>query len=517
MAGVRTAQGGVSLRSRVALAAMAGAIAIGVIALLVWTAFASANRVGTAVTQRLSPAAQSASDLVVAFDRLDTESRTYVITGDQVSYLAMSAARARAYDDLSAVERDVAPYPELLASAADVQGAATAWLGSVVDPAVALRQQRPLSRVELVTFLATSTRSYAAVSASTAALDDDVSAARDAASDELGTLARRLATALGLSGIALLGLVLAAYLLLRRWVLVPLDDLRGQLREVAHDGMHHRVIEPTGPPELYAAGRDAEAMRQALVREEDAARAADEGLAQEGPVVAALRSDLATPTDPAAARLLVHGRMHAAHGVLAGDWWGVVGLEDERTALLVVDVSGHGELAGLVTQRLRAVLTVSLRSGFDPGTTLSRGATSFVDQTDGRFATALVIVLDPRAGRVTWANAGHPAGWVLPGGDASTRLPLGQTGPLLSALGGAWTTEQLPLEVGDLVLAWSDGLVEAPEDGREVPDEALARVVAETASADPRTLVDGVLAALRQDSAHWRRDDVTLVAARRTS
>lgn len=509
--------GSASLRTRVAVAALAAVAVIAIVAVLVWSAFSSANRVGTAVTAQLSPAAQSSSDLVVSFDALDRESRTYVLTGSATARSAMEAARARAGNDLTDVERDLAGYPALLASAGRVEDASTAWLDDVVDPAVAVRDERPLTTAESLAFLASTTSSYAEVARATADLDDAVSAERDVATDELGTLARRLATALALSAAALLLGVLAAYLLLRRWVLAPLDSLRRQLRAVSQEGRHHEVIEPTGPPELRAAGRDAEAMRQALVREEDAARAADEGLAQEGPVVAALRADLATPNDPHAARLVVHGRMHAAHGVLAGDWWGVVGLDGERTAVLVVDVAGHGELAGLVTQRVRSVLSVALRSGFDAGTVLSRGATSFVDEADGRFATALLVVIDPARGELTWANAGHPAGWLLPGGDTGARLELAATGPLLSSLGGTWETRQAPFAVGDLLLVWSDGLVEAPEDGAEVPDSELAEVVAGLDPRDPRPLVEGILAALRQDAADWRRDDVTLVAARRTS
>jgi CHASE3 domain sensor protein len=509
--------GSPSLRTRVAIAALAGVAIIVVIAVLVWSAFASANRVGTAVTTQLSPAAQSASDLVVAFDTLDRESRTYVLTGNADARRAMDGARARAAEDLTEVGRSVQGYPQLLADLDRVDTTSRAWLDTVVDPAVVVRDRRPLTVAESLVFLDRTTTAYTAVARATADLDDAVSAERDAATDELGTLARRLATALALSASALLVAVLLAYLLLRRWVLTPLDDLRRQLRAATQQGRHHEVIEPSGPPELYAAGRDAEAMRQALVREEDAARAADEGLAQEGPVVTALRADLATPTDPVAARLLVHGRMHAAQGVLAGDWWGIVGLDDERTAVLVIDVAGHGELAGLVTQRLRTVLTVSLRSGFDPGTVLTRGATAFVDESDGRFATALLVVLDPHRGELAWANAGHPAGWLLPGGDTGARVELAPTGPLLSGLGGSWSTRTAPFDVGDVVLAWSDGLVEAPEDGAEVPDSELASVVAGLDPRDPRPLVEGVLAALRQDSADWRRDDVTLVAVRRTS
>jgi sigma-B regulation protein RsbU (phosphoserine phosphatase) len=311
--------------------------------------------------------------------------------------------------------------------------------------------------------------------------------------------------------------LVSAYVLMRAWILTPLDDLRRQLRDVGRAGHRDRVIVPTGPPELRAAGRDAEAMRRALVAEADSARAAEGSLALEGPVVSAIRRELDTDPEPTAARLAVAGHLHPAEGVLAGDWWGVVPLEGERTGLLLVDVSGHGALAGIVSMRLRSVMSVALRSGFDAGTALHRAATSFDDDQDGRFATALVVVLDPVAETLTWANAGHPAGWLLPLGSTVDRVPLAPTGPLVSALGGAWETRRAPLFVDDVVLAWSDGLVETRDAAHEVADDELADRVEAIGTREPHELVSRLLAALRELAPEWTRDDVTLVAVRRTS
>ena len=124
------------------------------------------------------------------------------------------------------------------------------------------------------------------------------------------------------------------------------------------------------------------------------------------------------------------------------------------------------------------------------------------------FATALVAVVDPAAGSVQWANAGHPAGWLLPSGACDRRTPLAPTGPLLSSLGGSWTTETAPLRTDDMVLVWSDGLVEAR-------DADLAAIVDRIATREPRELVAQLLADLREGAPEWRRDDVTLVALRR--
>jgi len=358
---------------------------------------------------------------------------------------------------------------------------------------------------------------YLEVATSTKAVQNASVADRDTAIEGLAGVARRMALALLVAGTVLFALVVGAFVLIRRWVLHPLDELSDQLREVAREGHREQVIVPTGPPELRAVGSDAEAMRRALLAESDAARAAGEGLAQESPVVAAIRAELATDPDPLAARLEVHGRVEAAHGVLAGDWWGVLPLDDERTALLLLDVAGHGELAGLVLQRLRSVMTVALRSGVDAGTALTRGATSFTDAADGRFATALVTVLDPVAGTLQWANAGHPAGWLMPGGVTADRTRLEPTGPLLSALGGTWSARSIPLGVGDVLLAWSDGLVEARDADRELSEDDLARVVDAAATTEPRELVARVVAELREAAPEWRRDDVTLVAVRRVS
>ena len=508
--------GGVSLRTRVSVLGIVGAVILLGVALLVRVAYSDVQDAGTEVSDRLAPASDLATDLVVAYDRVDRESRSYVLTGD-------AGARSRYTDARVRVDLDVAKLTPLLAGdallAADldrVRRTSDAWLPPTVEPAVAARDVGPLSTPALAVFLTRTTTGYTDVSAATVALQSAVDEERNAAFDELAGVARRLALALTGAGIVLALLVLSAFLLVRRWVLTPLDALRAQLRDVARDGHRDRVIVPSGPPELRAAGADAESMRRALVSEADAARAADEGLVQEGPVVAAIRAELATEPAPSAPHLRIHGELHAAEGVLAGDWWGVVALDGGRTALVVLDVSGHGALAGLVTLRLRAVLSVALRSGFDAATALVRASASFSDAVDGRFATALVVVVDPATESLSWANAGHPAAWVLPDGDVTRRVVLAPTGPLLSALGGEWTTSRTAFDVGALLLAWSDGLVEAREASHEVSDDRLAALVADVGTREPAELVARLVATLREDAAEWRRDDITALAALRT-
>ncbi len=506
--------GKTTLRRRVALLAAIGSVAVLALAIIVANAYTDLRDAAQLVTQQISPAATLSADLVVGYDRVDRESRSFVVTGTPTALAAYQKARERVTSDVDSLSLLVTADTGIPTAIVDLESQASTWLTSIVEPAVARRQVAEFTDPEVAAFTAQTTAGYAPVAAQTARIQREVDNWQTAEFNHISDLARRLTITLVLSGLTLLGLLLGAYLLLRRWVLTPLDALRVQLRDVAQSGNRNHVIKPSGPPELRAAGVDAEAMRRAIVAEADAARAADEGLAQEGPVVSALRAELATQTDPIAYGVVIHGQVQPAEGVLAGDWWGPVILNGGRTALVLIDVSGHGELAGLVTLRLRSVITTSLRSQADAAQALSRAAASLSDAVDGRFATAIIVVLDPDANEIIWANAGHPSGWLLPGGQADGRCELTTTGPLVSVLGGEWTMSRSQFQPGDIVLLWSDGLVEARQEVLEVNDELLSTVISQTSDHDPAELVPSLLATLRERATDWRRDDITVVAAR---
>jgi serine phosphatase RsbU (regulator of sigma subunit) len=253
-------------------------------------------------------------------------------------------------------------------------------------------------------------------------------------------------------------------------------------------------------------------MRRALIVAGDAAAASAAAIEQQSPLVSAIRGELAATPARDIPGLSIHGELHPAEGVLAGDWWDVVALPNDRAALLLVDVSGHGALAGLTALRLKTVMTVALRNGADPAGVLERAATELTDHDDGSFATAVVVLVDPSAGELSWANGGHPGPWVMRGGSPDRRETLDQTGPLLAAIGGSWATYSTGYGLGDVLLAWSDGFTEARSAEAELTDEALADVVRECGNVAPEELVARLVAAVRQDHVEWHRDDVTVVA-----
>jgi len=257
---------------------------------------------------------------------------------------------------------------------------------------------------------------------------------------------------------------------------------------------------------------DAEALRRGLVREIDEARAAREGLMQDAPLVAAMERELAAPAEVLLADLDVFGTSQSAEGVMAGDWWDPIKGPNGTLIVVVADVSGHGPQATVTALRVRSILRSALLAGLGPAQAVQMAADSFTD--DPHFVTGIVLVLDPAARHLRWVNAGHhPA--IVVAHDKTTTL-CEPTGPLISSLGGAWTTREQHFGPGDVVLAFTDGLVESRNtDGDELESAMVSQFIRGLDAPmreNPRELITRLLAQVRHRAADWRRDDVTLAA-----
>lgn len=298
---------------------------------------------------------------------------------------------------------------------------------------------------------------------------------------------------------------------LRRDVLQPLQRLGADLGKVT-SGEFERPIAVVGPPELAAVSTDAEDMRRALLAQIDTAQAATAGLAQDGPLATAIDAELATPTDAVAAGYSVHGIRHAAEGVISGDWWDVVAVPGGRTGLVVADATGHGPAAGIAALRVKTAARLLLADAVEPAEVLTQLDRVFQD-VDGRFVTLFIGVLDPAAGVLTWANAGHePA--LLRRADG-TYEQFGATGPLLSRLSGTWQQHTTALTSGDVLVAYTDGLAESRNSAGQLLTAVGIRELLVAAVTEHGTnavaVANQLEVAARARAANWSSDDFTLV------
>jgi hypothetical protein len=143
-----------------------------------------------------------------------------------------------------------------------------------------------------------------------------------------------------------------------------------------------------------------------------------------------------------------------------GDFYDVVALDNDRTALVVGDVSGHGPGALGQATLVRFTLRAHLESGSTPREALAIAAESLSPHFDEGFATAAIALHDPEAGTLTYSTAAHEAPIVV-GPGAHLPVLASSTPPL--GIGGASARRQttVPFPAKSLACMLTDGALEA--------------------------------------------------------
>ena len=197
---------------------------------------------------------------------------------------------------------------------------------------------------------------------------------------------------------------------------------------------------------------------------------------------------------------------------IGGDWFDVVPREG-GVGVVVGDVTGHGVEAVTAMAQLRTLISGLLRAG-EPVVTVFDRAEAMLDRADLLLASAVAFDLDTTTWTLRYCSAGHPWALLRRADGTIELLDHGQRSligvPLLPAPAAAVT-----LAPGDLVVAYTDGLVERRGESIDVGIERLA---ARVASIDATCAVDEVAQTIVADvdaASRARDDDVALVVLRR--
>ena len=202
---------------------------------------------------------------------------------------------------------------------------------------------------------------------------------------------------------------------------------------------------------------------------------------------------------------------------VGGDFFDFLELVDGRLGLVVGDATGKGVPAALVMSTTCGMLRAVAQSSESPGEVLNRVNEALVARIPpSMFVTCFYAILDPKSGRLLYANAGHDLPYVRHGGDADELRARGM--PLGLMPGMSYEEKETILEAGDSALFYSDGLVEAHDPkGEMFGFPRLRTLVAEHAKGEP--LVDFLMDELRSFTGYgWEQEDViTLVTLQRSA
>lgn len=304
-----------------------------------------------------------------------------------------------------------------------------------------------------------------------------------------------------------LAIVLLIYLAMERWVLGPIARLKAAARRWALREFEARA--PTGgPPDLSSLAARFNAMAEELERHE-LGRAAALRRAR------SIQENLLPDSLPDVPGLSLAAGYEPAEGV-AGDLYDVFGLGENRTAIVMLDVAGHGIAAALLTGVVKMSLHRRLAECDGPADAMQRVNNDLLAcASEGQFVTAFVAVWDSSSATLTYSSAGHPPA-IMVGDSEFARLD--STGPLLGIFAeDQWDERSIAIPAGGRLFIYTDGIPDAGIGFEPLGEAGLRALLEETADLPLADQVEAVMNETRRRNTPDAADDATLLALESTA
>jgi serine phosphatase RsbU (regulator of sigma subunit) len=199
---------------------------------------------------------------------------------------------------------------------------------------------------------------------------------------------------------------------------------------------------------------------------------------------------------------------------IGGDFFDYFELGSGSLGFGVGDVAGKGPPAALLTVAVQNILAAQATVGVDPADTVSRVNRILTRRAiENRFVTMFYGVLSAD-GELNYCNAAQDPPILVSRSGLSF---LGEGGTVLGAFPNVeYRAGRVRLADGDLIVAYSDGVVEArSETDEEFGRDRLVSFVTEEAGAEPAALLERLHGALQLFTAGApQADDLTIMVVR---
>jgi len=234
-------------------------------------------------------------------------------------------------------------------------------------------------------------------------------------------------------------------------------------------------------------------------------------------------------------------------GQVSGDFYDVFMLPDGNVGLVIADVCDKGVGSALYMALFRSLIRVFAGQAIQPPSPDLRpiasapgGIATIFSSENGRtarldavastnnyiahihgrecmYATLFFGVLNPSSGILSYVNGGHEPLYVINGGKIKDRL--NPTGPAVGLMPDiAYKSREIQLEPGDLMVGYTDGVIEA----RSPQDEIYSRDRLQSLLTLPFKSASDILDRIKTNLFNFidiapRSDDVTMLAVQRAA
>ena len=203
---------------------------------------------------------------------------------------------------------------------------------------------------------------------------------------------------------------------------------------------------------------------------------------------------------------------------IGGDFWSMKSLFPHQIACWLVDFSGHGVAAALNAFRLQAYVKEYSTLAARPGEYVSHLNDKLLNLLlRGQFATMFYAIIDMQTNQLFYTCACAPNPIIMRKSSGTCEIIDGTGNPLGIGM-HLYTTQSTAFNMGDVLLMYSDALIESPNANNEYITEAeLVALLCKHRDASASEIKTALLDHFAAHTGNCITDDLTVVIFSRTS
>ncbi|MBQ3648021.1 MAG: SpoIIE family protein phosphatase [Spirochaetia bacterium] len=224
------------------------------------------------------------------------------------------------------------------------------------------------------------------------------------------------------------------------------------------------------------------------------------------------------PPFPDHKELDIFASMNAAKEV-GGDFYDFYMVNNDTLAFIIADVSGKGIPAAMFMMTSKTLINSLATEGLDIEDVIATANDKLCENNEANmFITAFMGFLDLKTGKLRYVSAGHNPPLVRHGKGNFEYLPKSKTIVLAAMDGYPYKAEEMQLEPGDVLYAYTDGVTEATDSHEELYGEPRLKSALD-AGIEKWNTMEELCHGIKQDVDAFvgdapQFDDITMVALR---
>lgn len=174
-------------------------------------------------------------------------------------------------------------------------------------------------------------------------------------------------------------------------------------------------------------------------------------------------------------------------GNLCGDMFDYFSIDEEKIAVLIVDVMGHGTAPALITTLLKGIIQSSGKLMFQPSKLAKYLNLQLLKVFDDTYLTMIYGIVDTKTDEFKFVRCGHPKPWVIKGNGG---IEIGMQDNMMLGIdkGASFAEETFELSKGERLILYTDGLIDTGKRSSGYEGE-IVKLVIDNADKDTQSLM----------------------------